>query len=890
MLVAAGLLAASATGAGAAPQPGRPVADSPPARSRTPPSGTTAPSGPPLAGAQTPPQEPSGGDAVDPLAGNGLTSPLCAPGAIGVERGAADARNCEASGFAPAPDPTGDYGVDVHIDTGFLGLSEGGLLSAVQDILIAPAWMAIVWIVHALLVMLEWAFTLDLLDSIGGGSIGSGLRQMQASLTVPGLALALAVASVLTTYNGLIKRRVAESVAHALAALSMIACSLWVIADPVGTVGAVGAWANEASLGALAAAAKGSPARSGSALSAGLGGVFATAVEGPWCYLEFGDVAWCREPSRLDPRMHRAGLAIAGTELLLSACKPESPNLLPCAGGNSAEVKSLRTSAKLLRSARSNAQVFLALPANGWARNSISKTGTLLRVLCASSEATNCRGPTAAQAEFRTNGGTWARFGGLVMIAAGFLGMGLLIGLIAVRLLGAALYSLFLLFLTPAIALAPAFGSVGRELFRRWATHLLGALVGKVVFAFLLGVVFAVGAAIQHMNAVGWWIQWLLTSAFWWIAFLRRGLAYSLVRPQERPGAAHNASVLRQTRDALLGGSRVQRAAQAIRERRRAQKSAAEPTPLAGAGAPVTRAGRESAPALANELDDQARRSLDADENAARAIVAGAPNATRRVDALKARLARIRQEQHRAQSRGDVRRRVALEVRGERLERAIASVQSELSAARAVARHDPAREPGPGGGAGRARPARGSRSATRSAYLDSQAALPAAGRAEAGHRARRRDYAGLASLAGLGRREYEHLTADRQREIRAQIDRELAHRRQLTDMRGDLVSSSSSAQAGAHGRRPGAGGRERVRRSEGAPPQSVNRREGPSRDASRTPHDGAGGPAADRSADGPIGSTGAARRRRRPETPRAVLEDAWEVQEGRKRQLGNGYD
>ena len=39
-----------------------------------------------------------------------------------------------------------------------------------------PLWMALVWAVHALLVMLEWCFTIDLLDSSAAGGLGSGLR------------------------------------------------------------------------------------------------------------------------------------------------------------------------------------------------------------------------------------------------------------------------------------------------------------------------------------------------------------------------------------------------------------------------------------------------------------------------------------------------------------------------------------------------------------------------------------------------------------------------------------------------------------------------------------------------------------------------------------------
>ena len=114
-------------------------------------------------------------------------------------------RDCETSGFIAAPAPTGDYGIDVHIETGLLGVTSGGLLSAVQDLFVTPLWMALVWAVHALVVMLEWCYTIDLLDSSAGASIGPGLRQMQSALTGPWLAVVLAVASVLAAYNGLVR-------------------------------------------------------------------------------------------------------------------------------------------------------------------------------------------------------------------------------------------------------------------------------------------------------------------------------------------------------------------------------------------------------------------------------------------------------------------------------------------------------------------------------------------------------------------------------------------------------------------------------------------------------------------------------------------------------------
>ncbi|MEA2314663.1 MAG: hypothetical protein QOI03_1355, partial [Solirubrobacteraceae bacterium] len=547
---------ASSEASGAAPSgvatrpPTRPVADARTPHAKAARSLPRAPSGPPLtsgAGASADAaalQDAGSAQAqTDPLVSNGLGSPLCAGAPATGELPAESKRHCETSGFAAAAAPTGNYGVDVHIDTGLLGFSQGELLSIVQDVFIAPVWMAIVWAVHALVVTLEWCFRLDIIDSGAAAGIGAGLRRMLGSVTDVWLPIVLALASVAAAYNGLIRRRVADTIGQALLMAGMMAGGMWVSIDPAGTVGSLGQWANEASLGTLAAAAQGTPERADGALANSLASVFAAAVEAPWCYLEFGDVEWCRSTERLDPRLRAVGMKIASDELAQSGCTVAVPSR--CGAGADASAKGLRSSAELLRSAQSNGALFLSLPANGPARNSINDGGSLLRALCGSSEATNCRGPTAAQAEFRTNGGTWPRVGGLLLILAGVVGMLLLLGFIAMRLLAAAIFSLLYLLLAPGMVLAPALGENGRAIFRAWGARLLGAVVAKLLFAFLLGVVLAILAILSRLGQLGWWTQWLLMSAFWWGAFIRRhqalGAAHVAVGREPRPASRSRA-------------------------------------------------------------------------------------------------------------------------------------------------------------------------------------------------------------------------------------------------------------------------------------------------------------------------------------------------------------
>ncbi len=756
------------------------------------PRATTAPSSTPLTtaglGADGGGEEDPGPQAeTDPLVSNGLGSPTCRA-ALARELAAAGRRNCETSGFVAAAAPTGDFGIDVHIDTGVLGFSSGGLLSTVQDLFVTPLWMALVWVVHALVVMLEWCFTIDLLDSAGAAGVGGGLRQMQAAVTEPWLPVALASASVLALYHGLIRRRVAETLGEALVMVAMMAGGIWVIVDPTATVGALGAWANQASLGTLAVAARGTPSGPRQALGASLGTVFEAAIEVPWCYLEFGDVGWCREPSRLDPGLRAAALKIAAQESAEVACQPSSAAQGSCALAHGAEAQALEHSVELLRDAHSNGALFLSLPANGPARNSINEQGSLLRTLCQSSEATNCRGPTAAQAEFRTNGGTWPRVAGLVLIAGGLLGMLLLLGFVALRLLAAAIFSLLYLLLAPAMVLAPAFGQGGRALFRRWAVQLLGAVVSKLVFSFLLGIILAVLAILSNLEALGWWTQWLLMSAFWWGAYARR---HQLFGATSAPSAESGSAGVRGRRRSIARGmSEVlgpPRTGIAIARWARGRLSGNAPD---GQDRKLARVGRQRAQAGA---DEQVERALEAEQRAATRRAAAAPEIQARMAAAGARLQRLDRERGDAAAAGNHRRAAELGHRSSRVRDELEREQETLGAAQRLAREGHQAHRRTGNVASRERRDEQAR------FLDAQAALPGGGRA--GASGERRDYAALAGLAGYGRAEYARLAPAGQRAARLEIDRELALRRELRETASTLASVADGGRLGRGERR-----------------------------------------------------------------------------------------
>lgn len=519
-----------------------------------------APAGPPLTGADgtgvdvglagagigafagaTPSQEssasapPSGGDV---LTENGLSSPLCDEN---VQLAGAMESNCRTSGFVAAREPTGDYAFDVNIDTGLGNLSNSA--SAILLDFAEQGWMALVAITHALIVMFEWCYSLRLLGGAVTSQIAAALHSARLTITEPWMAFALALAAVLAIYRGIVRRRVAETAAQALVMLAMMAGGLWVMADPAGTVGALQRWADEGAAGMLAVASGADRQHPQSTLATSMSGLFAAVITGPWCYMEFGNVGWCEDPSRLDPRLRRAAVSIAKRLRATADCGAGCKNVAGCRA--SCKTSGDALSATLLDGARTNGQLFLALPANEAERNSTKEHGTLLNIMCgAGPSADDCRGPTAAQAEFRSERGADSRLMGLASIWLGALGMLLVFGLLALRLLVAAVAAMLYLLLAPAIALAPALGEAGRALFRAWTIRLLGACVSKLAYSFLLGVLLTVNRMLVNMTALGWWAQWCLLSAFWWTAFSKRHQAFALLSGRGLEHPAHRSRMV----------------------------------------------------------------------------------------------------------------------------------------------------------------------------------------------------------------------------------------------------------------------------------------------------------------------------------------------------------
>lgn len=385
--------------------------------------------------------------------------------------------------------PAGRYRFDWFIDTGITHF-EGNLASTLQW-LVSMLWQAVLWAAKGILLIFQWAFSLDLL--------GGALRPVKAALDrlhtrVFGHAWSTAALSLLGLWglwNGLVRRRGAATASGLLAAVAMMAGALALIAKPAATVGSATRMVNQTKLTILAGATHGSvraPARS---LEDASTQIFDTIVLRPWCAVQFGDVRWClRRPP--------AALRSPGEHYLSHE---------PGSAGREAEYKLLADKDYDWLDVQFDDDIAdddkVALDDPGyWA--AIDRGD---------------RAKVAMQQKDRT----LFRAGLVLLVLVGVAGWGALLGYLAVQSLFQALLGLVLLLGSPVMLFAPAFGERGRRVFTAWALRLLATIVSGALYALLLAITLTVAQLIAEVSfSTNWMAAWLLQLVFLWGVFFKR--------------------------------------------------------------------------------------------------------------------------------------------------------------------------------------------------------------------------------------------------------------------------------------------------------------------------------------------------------------------------------
>jgi hypothetical protein len=440
--------------------------------------GPSAPSTPdPTTGSAD--QQPAPATTGDPFTDLGGRSPSCRHGAAGQS-----ATNCRATGSPAHRYPIGNYTYDIKIDTGLTHFSDN-LLAALQT-LASFVWLGFLYAIKGVLLALDWAFHLNLIDA-NIDKVHGGLLTMDRIFGLDSgyFSLALTLAALWGMWQGFVRGKYIETVAGLAACVGLMLVALVIVHDPAGTVGTAGQWGDsagrEVASQVAGAVRPGDPAQADEdGLDRGAQAIFDTVVLRPWCALEFGDVDFCLSKPPTDAKYYD-------------------------------DARELRDDAM---KAPTVADLWLAFPANGKVRNKLYEswkddgdTVTRLRV------------------EMMQGQSTGKRLALLVIIVAGLLGALLLLGWISFWLIAFAALALFFLLLAPFVFLMPALGEAGRRGFITWGKRLLGALIAKLLYAIVLGIVIYVAALIAELGnpgGLGWLGVWVIEAIFWWMAFIKR--------------------------------------------------------------------------------------------------------------------------------------------------------------------------------------------------------------------------------------------------------------------------------------------------------------------------------------------------------------------------------
>ena len=526
----------------------------------------------------TAPADPGDSAYADPSASLGAGSPSCRFALAPRQRA-----SCRASGSAVHAHPLSSYGIDVRV--GYSVTDPGKSFLAALQSLIAGVWAGIVFLLKAVLLLLEWTFALDLTGRAMPGARATMARLHRDAFGEPWLLTAIAITGVWGMWRGLVQRQATQTLAGLAATIALMVTALLVISQPDATVGHASRLANEAGAGALAAATTGTVSEPRAALASALSGVFESTVRDPWCALEFGSVDYC------NARAHGSNTSNGELWLAYAAQSRQRAGLH-----------------RLLKGEDPAGDGGLGLPdiGPGGALNSASGALGIGKEDPGLPDAVRDaveRDPERAR--MQEAGGTFPRLALLGVIAVGLLGAVALLGYLGVRLLLASVLTVLLLLFAPAMLLAPAFGDAGRSLFIAWGKRLLGAVLAKLVYGLFLAVVLAASQTFSHLG-IGWFGTWLLMAAFWWGVLLKRKelvgyVSYGLPRSEGRGvgGAMSQAYYGWQLMRGLKAGSRAltatpRRAAGELRQRR-----------------------ADGALARANVITDVAREHLDADASQA---------------------------------------------------------------------------------------------------------------------------------------------------------------------------------------------------------------------------------------------------------------------------------
>ena len=399
-----------------------------------------------------------------------------------------------ASGVSWRPYDRSHYGLDEWSDPGITDVPEVG--NYLIHLVVGWIWQGALWIMDGILMLLEWAFSLTLINEDTLPKLATGLEDMHEDFFGTSWFLAaLAILGLWGLYHGLVRMRTIQTLGGLAGAVLLMCCALIIIENPKGTIGEFTDFVNDGALGILALGASGSTDNAEETYQNTSERLFELVITDPWCALQFASVNFCKRTDNDE------NILVKDAWLRWDANSDEedrsrcSVNCPP--GGNEG----------------SRGEEYEALKA-------------------AAGE--NQEGYSMERVQYMEGDGAIPRMGLLLLILAGLVGAGALFFFLALQLIAAGVMTLLLVMATPVMLFAPAFGETGRKAFGTWAKRLAGAIIAKLVYALFLAIVIFCANIITSMGPtddlapgeesgeLSWGALWLVFTVFWWTVLIKR--------------------------------------------------------------------------------------------------------------------------------------------------------------------------------------------------------------------------------------------------------------------------------------------------------------------------------------------------------------------------------
>jgi hypothetical protein len=415
---------------------------------------------------------------ADPMRTLGADSPLCAKPLDEQAR-----RSCTESGSVEHPYPLDRYRYDWHIDTGVTKVDNN--LNATLQWLVALLWQGVLYATKGVVLLFQWAFSLDLLDEAMRPVSSALLSLHERTFGRPWAIAAISALAIWGTWQGLVRMRATQAAAGIAFSIALMSCAQAMIYQPAETVGVASAAVNDVKGTVLAGATSGTISSPSQSVADASRRVFDAIVLRPWCAIQFGDVKWClsRAPGDKLTRAERwlrydVGSRARDAEYEMLADKDFKPGARTLASDDEDEKDQF----------------------DGYV----------------------VRDEDRIKVQMQEKDNTLLRCGLIALITIGTFGWIALLGYLSVQTLMQALMALLLLMFAPVMAFLACLGEWGRRMCLSWLRRLTVAVLAGAIYALLLAIVLALATAVSQLYELSWLLVWGVQALLLWLIYFKR--------------------------------------------------------------------------------------------------------------------------------------------------------------------------------------------------------------------------------------------------------------------------------------------------------------------------------------------------------------------------------